>query len=219
MKLFNRLKLLCGMRKLNALVASAFVLLVTTSVAGCTARSTEPPIMTPVRDFWREATSLARQRWHTEAYVKEVSIDSPVGGDTLGSPCYPFVRYDFAAPGERAEIATVTCWVQLGGGCDLSIKERDVVAQCTPITLDDFSLDTGEVLEIGLREGGERYKQAGTVYLLIRLARSDPGRSGDLQWLVSFWDRESLEALILLIDPKTGEVLEVREQEVEPPPP
>jgi hypothetical protein len=157
------------------------------------------------RVLWPQALALA-QEWRCDAYISNVGVE-------VRLPNVPSSRSTvsllFQSPSEDLGTLTVLCNAE---GCSsFEFEHTRTLQKCTPIALDDFVLDSSDVLEIGLQHGGETYVHRRTASVLLQLGRHSPSCTGSVQWTVKFADLATTEGLIVVIDPITGEVIEVRD--------
>lgn len=187
---------------------------ITITVSACVNQgleSTTPPLQNThlsalsSRVFWTQALALA-QEWRTDAYITNVEVD-------VRLPNVPssrsIVSLLFQSPSEN--LVTLTVWCNAEGCSSFEFEHTTPLQQCTPITLDDFVLDSSDVLDIGLQYGGEAYAHRRTASVLLQLYRHSPSCTGSIQWTVKFADLATTEGLIIVIDPITGEVIEIRD--------
>ena len=161
------------------------------------------------RFFWSQALAIA-QEWQADAYVYEVSVDVPVPGRTSpGHSGYPGVKFYFQS--READYVTFVVPCNVEGCSHFEIERERPVIYCLPIELDDFTLDSGEAVDIGLEYDEKDYFNLQTASVVLMLYRDIPSCSGPVKWYISFADFATREGVALTIDAATGEVNEVRE--------
>jgi hypothetical protein len=197
----------------------AALLLVTIVAGGCAdqGRQSQTPTSTPLRHlpalsartFWPQASALA-QEWRPDAYVRDITVEVDVRLRN-SSPDRRVIYFSVQSPNEDYVQLAVACDAK---GCDsfeVEQKPEYPLMQCIPFALDDFTLDSGDALEIGLQRGGEKYMQLQIVSVILKLNRASPGCTGSLEWTASFADLTAIEGLDVIIDAVTGEVVEIRD--------
>jgi hypothetical protein len=192
-----------------------FVLL---AMYACTGqRQNVPTTVLSVRDHWTQASAIA-QDWRPDAYIAYVSI-----GVKLPSVPESRSQLEFHArsPNEDYLELVVFCSEDCA-----SIESQEVeykegpVAQVSPITLDDFAVDSGEAFEIALQRGGDDYvyrradqATGRTIFATLLLSRELQYEEHTLRWIVLFGDmstsEETNDRLDVVIDSITGEVIAV----------
>jgi len=171
------------------------------------------PIHLPVlsvQSFWLQALAVA-QEWHPDAYVSGVRVDVPLPTRKVYPEGYPSVRFSFQSPGENYVTLVILCNAEKCHSFEVEQNPQYPLEQCTPINLNDFTLDSGEVVDIGLEYGGEDYINLPTADVDLMLFRDIPSCSGQVKWRISFTDFATRKEVALVIDAVTGEVIEVRE--------
>lgn len=171
--------------------------------------------MQSIRDVWPGATTVA-QVWRRDAYVTRVST-SALLSSTL-SP--PDVLFTYVSPSEKVEFLGVTCNPE--GDCwTLELEDQDQShTSCPPITLDDFTFDSYDVLEIGLQRATDHYSQLESVCVSLDLNQTDPYRTplwwgadcnGILHWQMVFFEVSSGDGFYIAVDAVTGDVIRILE--------
>ncbi len=163
------------------------------------------------RYFWSRALATA-QEWQPDAYVRSVDVDVPL--PTRSSPTsrgYPGVNFYFQSPSEDSVTFAVRCTADECSSFEVEQSPGYSLTPCLPITMDDFTLDSQDAIEIGLQHGGEEYIHRQTTNVVLKLIRVHPPCTGSVEWYVSFLEVAVLEDVNIFIDAATGEVIEVRE--------
>ena len=157
-----------------------------------------------VRNVWAEALAVA-QKWHTDAYVYNVSFDFTL--PTI-SPANKVI-FSFQSPSENYATLQVPCSISRCSSFEVEREPEAPVTYCRPITLDDFMLDSTDALNIGLQNGGEHYTQLQVALVFLLLYRANPSCTGPVEWSISFLDPYASTGTDIAIDATTGEIVGV----------
>lgn len=164
-----------------------------------------------IRAIWPQALVMA-QGWKADAYVREVAVDVPLPTRSSPDPQgYPGANFYFQSPSEDDVTFVVRCASDECSSFEIEQNPGYSLAPCLPITMDDFTLDSQDAIEIGLQHGGEEYINRQTTSVVLKLLRVSPPCTGTVEWYISFIEVAASEGADVFIDAATGEVIEVRE--------
>jgi hypothetical protein len=183
--------------------------------AGCerediTSVSNPSPPVVSARNFWSQALDMA-QEWRSDAYVRLVRVDVPTPNGEVPEREDPRVGFVFQSPSEDHVTLVVTCGVK---GCSSFEEARKLgypVRQCIPIAFDDFTLDSADVLDISLQQGGQDYVSLPSASIFLKLSRSSPSCTESVVWRAAFIDVANRTGLDVIVDAVTGEIIEIRD--------
>jgi hypothetical protein len=160
-----------------------------------------------VRSAWPTAISIA-QGWQEDAYVREISLSVKLPNSSLS---YSRIKFLFDSPSEDSARFVVTCDQVECKSFEVKQEEGYPVLYCSPVHLEDFKLDSQEVLEIGLQKGCTAFvdREAATAELSLSYGTGFCGHR--LFWGVQFTDLSEFpyEYLQLFLDPNTGEEIDI----------
>jgi hypothetical protein len=162
-----------------------------------------------VRGTWPVAVQKA-QEWRVDAYVADVDVSFKSDGE---SGAYDEISFGFESSTDRSESLLIVCRDNL---C-MSIvvpQNPDIAAQHLPIILEDFKLDAKEALDISLQHGASRFVDSmpdGTISAFVKLSHMYPQEPDKLTWRAAYLDLPTREYLYVIVDAKTGELVEVME--------
>jgi len=189
-----------------ASACSALVLLSSCSLLGGSATEEPMPDLSPfpAKRFWSQAEAIALQ-WRSDAYPKEVIVSVELPNSEVSSSVVTFL---FESPSEDLARYRVTCDET---GC-MPYEIEHVPGSlflCKPIAMNDFDLESAEVLEMALQEGGAKYVNRETATIDMFLGYGTGACKDRLTWRVLF--KELLpgpsDSFQITFDANTGEVL------------
>jgi hypothetical protein len=158
----------------------------------------------PVRPVWQEAEKMAHE-WDQGAYVEEVRVNIAIPNTMAKSYA---IDFRIKSDNKEKEILYVTCYY---GSC--TSKEYSIPLElnwkCTPINLDDFTLESRSALMIALNEFEKTLIFTDHSMIFLTLRRHDPTCLGDrIVWSFQLRDAFAIENTHIVIDANTEEVLE-----------
>jgi hypothetical protein len=162
------------------------------------------------REYWLQALEMA-QEWQPDAYVRGVDVDVPLPARPSSvRPGYPGVRFSFCSASEDHITLVVSCSSERCDSFEIEQGSGYPLMHCTPIALDDFSLDSEDAVAIGLQNGGDDYMSSSTAYVVLKLHRDSPFCEGRVQWSITFAE-PSGRVLDVFVDSVSGEIIEIRD--------
>lgn len=185
--------------------------------SGC---SQSPSKATPILEFpfpvlsargaWSRAVEAAL-KWSEDARV----VDLRVSFDRVNSEgVFNTVDFGFESPTKNAESLWVICGYEVCTSEVITEPDSSLARRSEPITLEDFELDGRDALAISLDHGGRDFVPAMReeyVSVFAKLSRLYPASSGGVYWRVSYMEPGSRDHLDVIMDARTGEVVEVQD--------
>lgn len=198
----------------RSLILTSVALSLASACSQSPSEPTEParfpfPVVS-ARGVWSMATEEAL-KWQEDAYV----VDLRVSFDRINSEgVFNTVDFGFESPTDRGESLWVICGYEACRSEAVPETESSMNRMSEPIGLEDFELDGKDALAISLEHGGsgfvpimrERY-----ISVFAKLARLYPVSTGEVYWRVSYLEPASRDHLDVIINAKTGEVVEVQD--------
>lgn len=157
-----------------------------------------------VRDRWGEAMTLARQ-WDEGAYVNKVMVDVPLPNGNRGLS--PVVIFDLQTRNNDYIGLTISCNEYRCKKFPVAQEEGYPVIHSTPVTLEDFSLDSEDAFKVSLEGGGRKYLSCHNATLILFLYHEESIGQGKAVWKFSITDYSRGADFNLIIDASTGEVI------------
>ena len=161
----------------------------------------------PARRFWAQAETVARQ-WQSDAYPKEVIVSVELPNSEVSNSIVTFL---FESPSENLFRLRVTC--DEGGCMPYEIEyQPGSLFLCRPITMGGFQVESAEVLEMALREGGTKYVNRETASIRMFLGYGTGVCTDRLTWRLLFSDllAEPSDSFTITFDANTGEMIDRR---------
>jgi len=154
------------------------------------------------------AAQQAANAWQSDAQLLSASATWPqgAGADELldGASSWGFTFYAPAA-GRVAVISVVDNEASV-------VSEGPHQPETPPLDASGWNVDSREIVETALSEGGRAFIDAeGVTVLTMALSADNAGQDGRIEWLASLIAPQSGRTLILRIDATSGEVLERNE--------
>jgi hypothetical protein len=162
------------------------------------------------RGAWSRAVEAALE-WSEDAQV----VDLRVSFDRVNSEgVFNTVDFGFESPTKNAESLWVICGYDVCTSEVITESDSSLARRSEPITLEDFQLDGRDALAISLDYGGRNFVPAMReeyISVFAKLSRLYPVSSGGVYWRVSYLEPGSRDHLDVIMDAKTGEVVEVQD--------
>jgi hypothetical protein len=146
------------------------------------------------------------QKWHTDAYLLEVSVDVELPHVAWSKN---EVSFGFQSPSNTEMVLEVYCSKNFCYSEELTTTIS--LPQCIPLEINDSLLEGQEALELGLAAGGVEYIYSKNAHIDLHLERNYPRCDGSsITWGVQFGNMTTFERVNFVFDAVTGELLETR---------
>jgi len=157
-----------------------------------------------VRDQLPSALALA-QEWHADAYLLTLSVNVEL---PHGIPNSDWISFEFRSPSNRKNVLSVFCQKNCRSQ---ELTTTIELPQCPPLEISDSLLESGEVFELGLKNGGIDYINRENASASMYLERNYPRCTGSvITWSVQFEIDFTSEHLRFIVDAESGELLETK---------
>lgn len=159
--------------------------------------------MLSVHDHLSSAIALA-QKWHTDAYLLNVSIDVLVPNANSSKNDISFV---FRSPSNENKELLVRC----SDNCYLKEFSSSLsLPECFHLEINDSMIDSEQALNLALKHGGDEHIDDKNMLVNLYLERYPPCRGEKTAWRVDFKNIVTFEDARFIFDATTGELLEMK---------
>jgi hypothetical protein len=157
-----------------------------------------------IYDQWQSVQEEV-QEWDSAAYLWDININIKNHGQSSLDQ-YPITTYTFRRKNDKYNWLLVRCNTRYCSGREKTMSRA--TSQCPPLQMNDIKVHSQEAFYIGLENGGLDYifeENSGASAKLFNQCDSQK-----TIWSVYFSDLAVLESMTILIDAKTGEIIEIR---------
>lgn len=194
------------MRRVPRLVTLFLWALCLTGLLGCRGQTATPvPLMgvevPAARDHLVEARRLAA-KWRIDAELKQIKIT--LVGPQQHHPAE--VVFTFESPQESKTKYYVSCYNYHCSGMGMHVS---TTTGWRAVNLEEEMLDSEEVAAIALANGGSRYVDNERAVMHLRFRVGYGSLAGKPAWLGYFFAPGTGSPLYLVIDPYSGEIVDV----------
>lgn len=194
----------------RTILVSVVLLLMLFTLTNCERPAQQVPLRTlSARELYPRAMERAQQ-WKPDAYLADIRVDVLSEEDfnrQLG------MSFGFESPSDDRQ-SLLIFYREDSDKLEAEIVDHEIPIQVrNPVALEDWPVDSLKALEIAQDNGGNEFlagHDPDLMTLYLERVQNVPG--ADLQWRVSFWDWSTQEILWVMLDPQTGQVIEVERQ-------
>jgi hypothetical protein len=161
-------------------------------------------VASSVRACWQQALALA-QEWRPDARIVEIRTTAKV--PAIYRPTYA-VKYQMQSPSEEYTKFLASCTPEGIRTVTVDEKPGRPIALLPAISLQDFTIDSQQALDIAIQNGDSRLALSPDSWVVLFLTRTFPWFRQRLVWVVLF-SLPSTGSTFICIDANTGEVLKI----------
>jgi hypothetical protein len=221
MKPFGRLEILMHDRRATRTLNLVIILLLVLTLPGCKQASVSQTSLVRVRtlsarEFYPLAVKRARQ-WKSDAYLEWVTVGFRREEDSR----HLSLSYGFESPGDDRYSLLITFREGSEEPQVENIYHQVPIEVRNSIDIDAWPLDSVDVLPIAQGNGGREFlvrhrSKSVVTYLDLKPELNVPGAR--LVWRAGYLDLVTRDSLDIIVDPLTGEILEIEEEGKDPQP-
>jgi hypothetical protein len=188
------------------------VLLLLSTVTNCGQIHQQVQLRTlSAREYYPQALEKAQQ-WKPDAYLADISVDVLSEEDSTRRL---LLFFGFESPSDDRHSLLITFQEGVDEPKVKNIYREIPISVHNPINSEDWPVDSLKALAIAQGNGGDEFlakHDPKTALMTLYLERLPKVPGARLQWRASFWDLATSEKVRIMLDPRTGEVIEVDRQ-------
>jgi hypothetical protein len=180
------------------------------TITGCQQTPQRPHLRAlSARDYYPIALEKARQ-WRPDAYLSDISVDVLAEEEIERSLR---VTFGFESPSDDRHSLLIFFREDSDEPQLERVEHRTPISVRNPISSEDWPVDSVKALAIALDNGGSEFLTKHDPEMMnLYLERLPTVPGARLKWRASFWDWSPDELIWIMIDPRTGDVIEVERQ-------